>query len=933
MLSASDSIVMQRTGLAKRCTTCQQLFSVDETHNCVAITPSSQKEEAQTLPSLEPVPTDDLLGAVIGERYEIIEVLGRGGMGVVYKARHVVLQSFFAIKLLLSHGSEEELQRFLREAQLASKVRHPNVVQISDFGLLVDGRSYLVMECIDGTTLSSVIKQGAIAPRRACVIGQQIARGLQAIHEQGIIHRDLKPENIFVININDGHEVIKIVDFGLARPIRTESDDRPLRVHYPSADAMKALSGNHIPMNMTIPGTVMGTPAYMSPEQATAGDMDVRTDQYALGCVLYQMLTGSLPFQEKSLQRLLARQIFAQPEPLRKRAPGIRISVYLERLIGRLMAKRKEDRFSSMREVVQGLERELAQSNSMALVVAPVVLISVSIGAGAFYLKHRDDPPPIGEFDLTSWPTKSRAWSEAALKHKDWRVRWSAALVLGRSEAADAIPLLAKLLQDRERSVREAAAEALGLRSEVASALALTSALRDPEPSVREMALRSLVRLSQVVSSSDLKTQAGLLRQSLAPLLASGGDVEQMLASLIQLRLGDESQRAALHRLHTSSNPQVRKLYVELFADAVDRLVGALGDAVFAVRFAAAQRMAQVLDSRAIPVLQEALSQPGATALIAYGLLVRLGQSAVEPPQFQEWLFQGELQRRLDAITALLLWPVQKAVPLLMKLAQDPDAQIRQRVASVSAQLPLGAEGPSGLPVLRILLTDRDPGVRAHAGLLAKSLSEKPPEPTELAPIKLRTESEIPLKKQVPAAKDTAKVVRSEKKQVQVQAVSSVGESTSTGADARIDKLVADAIAASDARDSAIAQRALEQARALCIKSRSLSCLKHGYDIYFRLGQLYEGQLRWVDAIKEYARLQERSLAAMLSPAQRTNVAASVAQIEPRVGRVIIPKELGGRCQEVSVWMPPGSHLVVVRGESQQVEVRAGQEVKVGACR
>jgi hypothetical protein len=176
-------------------------------------------------------------------------------------------------------------------------------------------------------------------------------------------------------------------------------------------------------------------------------------------------------------------------------------------------------------------------------------------------------------------------------------------------------------------------------------------------------------------------------------------------------------------------------------------------------------------------------------------------------------------------------------------------------------------------------------------------------------------------------------VVRSEKKQVQVQAASSVGENTSTGADARIDKLVADAIAASDARDSAIAQRALEQARALCIKSRSLSCLKHGYDIYFRLGQLYEGQLRWVDAIKEYARLQERSLAAMLSPAQRTNVAASVAQIEPRVGRVIIPKELGGRCQEVSVWMPPGSHLVVVRGESQQVEVRAGQEVKVGACR
>ncbi len=105
------------------------------------------------------------------------------------------------------------------------------------------------------------------------------------------------------------------------------------------------------------------------------------------------MLTGSLPFQEKSLQRLLARQIFAQPEPVRKKAPGIRISAHLERLIGRLMAKRKEDRFSSMREVVQGLDRELEQSKSTALVVAPVVLVSVSIGVGAFYLKHRDDPP------------------------------------------------------------------------------------------------------------------------------------------------------------------------------------------------------------------------------------------------------------------------------------------------------------------------------------------------------------------------------------------------------------------------------------------------------------------------------------------------------------------------------------------------------------
>ena len=935
--SASDSMIMQRTGVAKRCHACHQLYSIDEVHNCPSVTPASQQENINTLPSAERIPTDDLIGAIIGERYEIIEVLGRGGMGVVYKARHIVLHSFFAIKLLLSHDTEEEQQRFLREARLASKVRHPNIVQVADFGLFEDGRSYLVMECIDGQTLSSVIKSGALAPKRACRIALQIARGLQAVHDEGIIHRDLKPENIFLIgNAQDG-DLVKIVDFGLARTIQTDSGDEPMRVNFPSADALKALSGSQISVNMTIPGTVMGTPAYMSPEQATAGEIDVRTDQYALGCILYQMLTASLPFLERSLQRLLARHIFAEPEPLRKRAPHLKVSGHLEDVIRRLMAKSREERFPAMRDVALALEQELEHKASWTQTVAPVALLAMVAGAGAYYVKRRNEPPQIGEFDLGSWPVRSRAWSEAALVHKDWRVRWSAALVLGRSESADAVPLLVKLLQDRERSVREAAAQALGQRTEAMAALALSLGLQDSESSVREYSLRALVRLSQIIPQQELRTGSDKLREALRHLLTKGTETEQMLASLIQPRLGDESQRSALHRMHASSNPHVRQLYVELFADAVDRLVSSLGDAVFSVRFAAAQRMAQLLDGRASPVLKEALAQSGATAMIAYGLLLRLGESVTEPPQIRDWLFQGELQKRLDAISALLLWPVQQAIPLLVRLARDPDVQVRQRVATVSAQLPVGPDGPAGLPVLRILVTDRDPGVRAHAGLLSKSLAERPPEAPEHIPIKMRTPEPLPVDNTSKLKPQQKKGVgRNDKKTVLTlppTAAEPVDSDASSGADSRVDKLVSDALSAMEGKDSGSAQRSLEQARALCTKNRSAVCSRRAYDIYFRLGQIYEGQLRWVDAVKEYGRLQERPQSVALTAAQKSNVEASIGQVEPHVGRVILPKDIGGKCQEVRVWMPPGNHLVVVRGESQQVEVRAGQEVKVGSCK
>lgn len=931
---SQDSIAIQRTGMAIRCSACQQLHSSEARHDCPASVARTAPDATEIVKRVDTKGQDELIGAVIGDRYEIIDVLGRGGMGVVYRARHLALQSYFAIKLLLYQESEEETLRFLREAQLASQVRHPNLVQLSDFGILTDGRPYLVMECIDGRTLGVEIKKGALPPRRACEITLQIARGLLAIHNQGIIHRDLKPENIFIVHSDSGQELVKIVDFGLAKKINTAPAGQAMHVRAPSSDALGRLSGDEIPLNMTIPGSVMGTPSYMSPEQATADEVDVRTDQYALGCIVYQMLTASLPFNETSLRRMLGRHIFAKPEPLRKRVPGLKVSKPLEGIVERLMAKQRHERFPSMRELIAALEQELAPKGSPLPKWAVAALLLLTAGsAGGYALVHRNDPPPIGEFDLATWPQRARAWSESALSHKDWRVRWSAALVLGRSEQADAVRLLTRLLDDREQSVRLAAAQALGLRSEAQAALALGKALLDSDAGVREQALRSLVRLSQVVAQGELRAGAKALQDALAQLLRNGTEPERMLALLIQLRLGDEQQRPALHRLHASENPRVRQLYIELFADALDRLVTALGDAVFSVRFAAAQRMAQLLDVRATPVLKEALTHGGATAMLAYGRLLSLGEQAVEPPDVHEWLLHGELSQRLDAISALLQWPAQKALPWLLKLAKDPELQVRQRVAAVSAQLPMGSDGPAGLPVLRLLVADGDSSVRAYAGILTKSLSERPPESPELAPIRLRPPEPVEPASKPAMPAPSKKSVRGDKPGVpSAQSVPASAESGSA-ADSRIDKLVGDALQALQSKNAGNAQRSLEQARALCTKGRAAACARHAYAIHYRLGQIYEGQLRWVDAVKEYSRLQERPQSSALTPAQRGEVDAAVSHVEPRVGRVILPKEIGGRCQEVRVWMPPGTHLVVVRGESQQVEVRAGQEVKAASCR
>lgn len=274
---------------------------------------------------------DALIGTTIDNRYLIEARLGEGGMGVVYRGRHVILNKPVAIKVLRKAHEESAWKRFVQEAQSASMINHTNVVAITDFGV-ISNHAYLVMEFLEGQTLTEAINEGPLPAVRVCRIGAQIARGLQEVHEKGIVHRDLKPDNIFLLEREGKRDMVKIVDFGLAK-----------------MDAGERL---------TMDGTVVGTAEYISPEQVTGQDTDSRSDQYSLGCILYEMLTSQLPFDGESTATLIYKHVYKNPAPPRKVRPEMNIPPSVEAVVLKCMAKKPSDRFASMRELEQALVQE-----------------------------------------------------------------------------------------------------------------------------------------------------------------------------------------------------------------------------------------------------------------------------------------------------------------------------------------------------------------------------------------------------------------------------------------------------------------------------------------------------------------------------------------------------------------------------------------------
>ncbi|WAS99134.1 serine/threonine protein kinase [Nannocystis punicea] len=299
------------------------------------------------LPVIPPAP--DLTGTLLLDRYCLLRKLGVGGMGTVYEAEHVTIKKRCAIKILnpeFAHRSEL-VERFLQEARAASMIGHENVVEITDFGATPTGSVFFVMEMLVGEDLSETIKRSAPLPwSRVAGITMQICRALQAAHDKGIIHRDMKPENCFRIERSGNPDFIKVLDFGIAKLTGEDGS-----------------SGR-----LTSTGMIFGTPTYMSPEQAQGERVDHRADVYAVGVILYELVTGKVPFTADNFMGILTKHMFEDPPAPSEVAPEAGILPEVEALILKAMQKDRGLRFQSLRELMEAIQ-------DVGTDAAPVVVV------------------------------------------------------------------------------------------------------------------------------------------------------------------------------------------------------------------------------------------------------------------------------------------------------------------------------------------------------------------------------------------------------------------------------------------------------------------------------------------------------------------------------------------------------------------------------
>lgn len=1334
---------------------------------------------------------DALINTVLGERYLVERRLSQGGMGVVYRAQHVVLGSALAVKVLRKPQGAEDQRRFLQEAKLASLIQHPNTVQIIDFGVLPSGQSYLVMELMRGRTLASEVNQGPLAALRVCQIGAQIARGLQAVHDQGIVHRDMKPDNVFLLNQDGNPDFVKIVDFGIAKSV-VVAESLIVHVQAEQADAFAATvaqrsgnkddsyppgsrvvesasgfaataeqpavnaRGSKLPGNgmvrsssgfaataeqpsvnpqksmYTAAGTVLGTPAYMAPEQCRAEPVDSRTDQYAVGCILYEMLTGQCVFPDTT--DLLEKHCSEPPEPLRQRAPEQNIPESLDAAVLRMLAKDPQARFASMNEVgqvlgqiagelrgepggpgergespapqtgawsllgaqlqgshliVRGLKVPVraAQLGLLGILVAVVAIVGLlgyqlyqvrrqqkptlepgelqqikaealaylraaaksastnlprrldaiaalgqtqdgglrpeleallgdaqqevqveaaaalgrlgeraassalqrameqtsgpllrlasaralmelgqlrgekvlvqTLAAGtleerlraASLLCDRHNPtaeklllqvvdqgllkeesaalgalgclltsqsaeaarqrlrsrlkdaltPPqqievarvlahagdaegrrvlrelasqpglaqlpaaqalaapdvpevaelfrrvlddrqaqdaarqlaseglgrsgqlldvrllsrflsgaaadlkevaavavlrLGAADPTALGDESLRWARNSLGSDNWRLRESAALVLGDSASPAAVALLQGMLKDSDARVRSGSARALGRRREAGALLALREALRDPDPEVREETLRSIKQISQLLRKSQGDKVLGQVSAWLGDLLRSGLPREQILARTTLLQLGDGSQKQALQALQASADPAVRRFLVEQTPAVAGLAAGLLGDADAGVRFAAARQLAETGDARALAILQQTIQQGGADSIAAYGLMSKLGQKVPEPAALQNVLQPGRpVLERMAAVESMARLPTALAVPLLFKAARDLEPLVRRLCAEVAADLPVTAEGATGFSVLRFLLEDLDPVVRNRAAvLLARgTLASAPPpdktasQPASADPGGRPTESppETAPAANAAAAADagTAALEDPDDASEPGSAVTSkgmlvleapegtlfridsskwrtaTGKSISLAAGAHrvttlgdeyevtiepdkkahlklsaspVDEAVQSGSRAYQKREFSKAQKQYDRASALCRRDRAHKKACAALEV-----SLAADRGLIFEQQKRWSAAMTEYQKALSGPRGkgRVRAAEAITRLAPQLGKVILHSMVKGKCQERIQWLLPGKkQRIKVGSHSQAVNVRIGQTVEINQC-
>jgi eukaryotic-like serine/threonine-protein kinase len=357
----------------KKCPSCGKIFENNATFCPVDGNKLVSEEE-----------TDQVIGLVLDSKYKIERLIGKGGMGNVYEAKHLHMGLPVAIKILHAHLIKDgtAVERFRREARSARTVNHQNAISIMDFGVTSENILYLVMELINGISLHEILKkETCLESVRAVNLMKQVCLAVDAAHQKNIVHRDLKPDNILIVDYAQTKEKVKVIDFSIAKVKQNDAEN----------------------VNLTSAGVVVGTPHYISPEQAQGFVLDHRSDIYSMGIILYQCLTGQVPFNGKTSAMLLMQHIQAQPKPLRSLKPNI--PQQLEDVVLRALAKSAEERQQTAAQLAEEMENALVDAG---LISEPSVPVTTNRKTLALKLSEEQKSDlidvPVKEEDVVNHP-------------------------------------------------------------------------------------------------------------------------------------------------------------------------------------------------------------------------------------------------------------------------------------------------------------------------------------------------------------------------------------------------------------------------------------------------------------------------------------------------------------------------------------------------